>query len=269
MFTKLSHKSFIYSLAESFCFPSPEEKEIYKKYQIEKVQMHHVLVDTDSISLQFIIVSDPNSDIPEPKFRDIIFEVIVSTKIYERFGTSHPFWDNFQARKESRKKKLGYYETEHIHNLCCVTLAVNPKEYFEIFKDYNSNKKHKGIKKGSHGMEFEKYVNRIKSLVNFDTFEKPPAEFKEVFRFTVRQGEMVKTTVQKTKFSQLNDKRFYFPDGIFSLNYGHQSLKEIDDFKKQKGQKMETYFWKEKEKLLEMEKKALKIHQGFISTTKF
>ena len=244
MFTKLSHKSFIYSLAESFCFPSPEEKEIYKKYQIEKVQMHHVLIDKDSISLQFIIVSDPNSDIPEPKFRDIIFEVIVSTKICKRFGTSHPFWDNFQARKESRKKKLGY-ETEHIHNLCCVILAVNPKEYFEIFKNYNSNKKHKGIKKGSHGMEFENYTNRIKSLVNFDAFEKSPTEFKEVSHFTVRQGEIVKTTVQKTKFSQLNDKKVYFPDGILSLTYGHQSLKEIDDFKRLKG------------------------HQGFISTTKF
>ena len=62
-------------------------------------------------------------------------------------------------------------------------------------------------------MEFSNYANRIKSLVNFDTFEKPPAEYKKIFRFTVKQGEMVKTNVIKTKFSQLNDKRFYFPDG--------------------------------------------------------
>ena len=60
---------------------------------------------------------------------------------------------------------------------------------------------------------------------------------------------MVKTVVTKTKFSQLNDKRFYFPDGILSLPYGHQSLKEIDEFKKQKGQKIEKYFWGEKDKL--------------------
>ena len=58
-------------------------------------------------------------------------------------------------------------------------------------------------------MEFSNYANRIKSLVNFDTFEKPPAEDREVSRFTVKQGEMVKTTVQKTKFSQLNDKIFF------------------------------------------------------------
>ena len=107
-------------------------------------------------------------------------------------------------------------------------------------------------------MEFNNFAGRIKFLVNFDIFQKPPAEYKEVSRFTVFQGEMVKETVQKTKFSQLNDKRFYFPDGIVSLPYGHQNLKEIDDFKKEKGQKIEKYFWEEKEKLLSMEKKALK-----------
>ena len=57
---------------------------------------------------------------------------------------------------------------------------------------------------------------------------------------------MVKKTVQKTKLSQLNDKRFYFPDGIVSIPYGHQNLNEIVDFEKEKGQKMEKYFWKEK-----------------------
>ena len=79
-------------------------------------------------------------------------------------------------------------------------------------------------------MEFNNFAGRIKFLVNFDIFQKPPAEYKEVSRFTVFQGEMVKETVQKTKFSQLNDKRFYFPDGIVSLPYSHQNLKEIDDF---------------------------------------
>ena len=48
-------------------------------------------------------------------------------------------------------------------------------------------------------MEFPNYANRLNSLVNFDTYGKPPAEYKEVLRFTVKQGEMIKTTVQKTK----------------------------------------------------------------------
>ena len=35
MFAKLSLKSFIYKIADIFCFPSENIKEIYKKYMIE------------------------------------------------------------------------------------------------------------------------------------------------------------------------------------------------------------------------------------------
>ena len=66
---------------------------------IEKVEIFHILTDTDITALKFIFISDPNSDLPEDKFRDIIFEVIVILKIYKRFDTSHEFWDTFGARK--------------------------------------------------------------------------------------------------------------------------------------------------------------------------
>ena len=53
-------------------------------------------------------------------------------------------------------------------------------------------------------MKFENFANTIsKSLVNFDTFEKPPAEHKEVSGFSVFQGEMVKKK-QFSKQSSLN-----------------------------------------------------------------
>ena len=107
-------------------------------------------------------------------------------------------------------------------------------------------------------MEFNNFTGRIKFLVNFHTFQKPPAEYKEFSRFIFIQGGMRKKAVQKTKFSKLNDKRFYFLSGIVSLLYGHQNLKEIDDFKKEKEQKIEKHFWTEKENLLSMEKRALK-----------
>ena len=45
------------------------------------------------------------------------------------------------------RKKLGYYDMENIINTYILTLAVNPKEYLEMQKDQNLNKKHKGIKK--------------------------------------------------------------------------------------------------------------------------
>ena len=64
-------------------------------------------------------------------------------------------------------------------------------------------------------MDFENFANRIKSLVNFDTFEKPFVEFQQVARLTVQKGGMVKKNVMKTKFSLLNDNKFYFSNGVF------------------------------------------------------
>ena len=66
-------------------------------------------------------------------------------------------------------------------------------------------------------MNFENYAERLVSLNNFETFTKPAADFKEVSRLAVFQGEMQKKTVIKTKFSEFNDKRFYFLRGIMSL----------------------------------------------------
>ena len=90
------------------------------------------------------------------------------------------------------------------------------------------------------------FSQRIKCLVNFYTFEKLPQDTKQASRITVVAGEMVKTTVTKNKFSQLNDKRFYFPVGIVSLPFYHPVLAEVDEFKHKKGQRIEKYLWEEK-----------------------
>ena len=50
-----------------------------------------------------------------------------------------------------KEKKLAYYEFEHIDNPCILTLAVNLKEYLELFEDKNLkntealNKVHLGL----------------------------------------------------------------------------------------------------------------------------
>ena len=64
--------------------------------------------------------------------------------------------------------------------------------------------------------------------------------------------------IKKSKLSQLNDERFYFPNAIISLPFGHISLQVIGEYKKNKGRKTEKYFWTEKEHLLELKKSALK-----------
>ena len=94
--------------------------------------------------------------------------------------------------------------------------------------------------------------------IDFKTYKKPKADVKDVVRISVKKGEMTTRKITKSKFSQLNDKRFYFPNAIVSLPFGHFALREIDEYKKSKGQRIEKYFWTEKEKLLELEKNALK-----------
>ena len=116
MFAKLSLMSIMYKVLETFCFPDENVREIFKKYGIEKVEIYHRLTDTDNTSLKFLFISDPNSETPENKYREIIFEVITSSKICKRFDGSHEYWDYFGARKEQKRKKMGYFEIEHIDN---------------------------------------------------------------------------------------------------------------------------------------------------------
>ena len=58
MFAKLSLKSFIYDIIETFCFPDENVRGIFKKYGIERVEIFRVLTDTDSTSLKFMFISD-------------------------------------------------------------------------------------------------------------------------------------------------------------------------------------------------------------------
>ena len=66
-------------------------------------------------------------------------------------------------------------------------------------------------------MNFENYAERIKPLFDFESYKKPKNDTKPVVRISVRKGEMTTHQIVKFKFSQLNDKRFYFPNAIISL----------------------------------------------------
>ena len=87
----LSLMGFIYELVETFSFPNEKVKIIYDKYLIETVYIYHVLTDTDNTWLQFMFISNPKSDICEKKSRDIIFEVIIASEIYDRFDTLNKY----------------------------------------------------------------------------------------------------------------------------------------------------------------------------------
>ena len=237
MFAKLSLKSFIHSLVELLYFPeeNPIVASIYEQYEIEKIHCYHILTDTNSTAVQFVIVSNADSTFPESKTRDILFAIFSKSGLNERFDKSDEFWAIFNIHKPQDKKVLGLYKIQHIDDQCYVTLVVNPKEYFELFKSENVNKKRKGVKKGSAGMEYENFAEGTKPLYDFKSYKEPKVDAKNIIRNSVKKGDMTTYSIRKNKFSQLNDKQFYFPNGINSLPFQHVNLfKKLTNIKKKK-----------------------------------
>ena len=111
-----------------------------------------------------------------------------------------------------------------------ITIALNPKEYYECFINHSDNKKHKGIKKSTPDMDFDSYSNRLSDLTQyFNEFltTNNKVEKIEQRRFQATNESMQMKSVSKTQLGQLNDKRFYFSNGLVSVTYGHPSLEEL------------------------------------------
>ena len=255
MFAKLSIKSFIYDMIDVFCFPNHDIQLIYDFYKIEKCFLYQNLTDTDSTSLLFVFVCDLQSTLPESQARKVTFECMVKSKILDRLDVSDEYWKQYNVYNATTKKQMGLFEIEHIDNPNVCTIAVNPKEYFEKFKNKDINKKHKGVRKGTRGMMFENYANRIKRL-RFDLNISPSCESIIQKRFEVRNTEMKMMPVNKVKFARLNDKRYYFSDGIVSLPFGHILLEKTRKYKKQLS-KIHEQIDNEKDAILKLENDAV------------
>ena len=150
------------------CFPDEKIREIYDFYRIRKCLVYQNLTDTGSTSLFFNFICDLECSIPESEARNIIFECMKTSKIAKRLDVSDPFWKKFDMDNPKTKKVMGLYEVESLDNPNVCTIAVNPKEYFEKFKNNSINKKHKGVRHDTPGMDFESYANRITPLRSLD-----------------------------------------------------------------------------------------------------
>ena len=62
-------------------------------------------------------------------------------KIAKRLDVSDDFWKQFEMYDYSTKKIVGLYEMKNIDSQNTCTIAVNPKEYFEKFRNRKINKK--------------------------------------------------------------------------------------------------------------------------------
>ena len=193
--------------------------------------------------------------------RDILFEIFSKTEIRNRFDKSNDFWKRFNVHDANEQKVLRLYEVENIEDPCHVTLSVNPKEYLEYFKSHSINKKRKGIKKGSAVMEYGNYAERIKPLIDFNTYKKPKVDVKSIGRISVKKGEMTARMIRKNKFLQLNNKRFYFPNAVFQYRSDIYLYPKLTDIKKIKVGKSKSTFGPKKKNY----SNSKKVHEELIT----
>ena len=118
------------------------------------------MTDIDSCSMFFVFICSLDCDVKESEFRKIIFA--------KRLDRSDDFWKQFGTYDENTKKVMGLYEIEKIDNPNICTIAINPKEYFEKFKNRKINKKHKGVRRDTPGINFESYAEKISSSRQID-----------------------------------------------------------------------------------------------------
>ena len=233
MFAETSLKGFVYDMIDVFMYPDDAVQKIYKKHQVKTCKLYQNLTDADGTSLTFVFICNHESTICEKDSRRIIFEVMIASKILNRLELSDDFWAQFDVQNKKLKKQVGLHEIESINNPNILTISINPKEYFEKCRDKNINKKHKGLKRDTPGMDFEAYSSRLASLHEF--CDKPKTNKIKQKRFQIINSSMRMVSVNKTQFAGLNDKRFYFHDGIVSLLFGHylleDSRKEKEKFK--------------------------------------
>ena len=190
------------------------------------------MTDTDSGSLEFIIFAEDSCDCGEREMRDILLKIFLDNDIHKRLDLSNEFFEQFDKRNLAVRKQVGLYEFENIeHGIVCA-ICVNPKEYLEVYGIlFDINKKHKGVKRGTKGMNFEKYARRILTIVEAREGTNRFSKKQKQTRFENKKGNMIMVTVEKAEFGQLNDKRYVLPDGISSLPYGHKDLEYIENFK--------------------------------------
>ena len=153
------------------------------------------------------------------------------SKIFDRLDLSDDFWEQFGIQDRKLKKQVGLFEIENINKPNVITIALNPKEYYERFDSHSDNKIQR-IKKSTQGMDFDSYSARLADLNEFSKeYIKKPKKIEQK-SFQIINGSMQIKSDNKVQFGQLNDKRFYFSNGIISLPCGHPYLENFRQEKK-------------------------------------
>ena len=96
--------------------------------------MNQNLTDTDSTSLFFEFICDLQCNVKEDEARNIIFEVMLKSTIFDRLDLSEEFFEQFDCCNKDLKKQVGLFEIESIDKPNIISIALNPKENSSIIQ---------------------------------------------------------------------------------------------------------------------------------------
>ena len=171
--------------------------------------MYLNLTDTGSCSSFFNFICKKECTIKESESRNLIFEILKQSEIAYKIRKIRYFWSILVSIWVAR---------------------LWLTQYFEKFENRTLNKKHQGVRRDTKRMNFESYAEGI------ETLREPGNERnkKQILqkRLQVTNTKMKITSINTVQFTSLNDKRYYFSDGILSLLYRHILLSKIFQIKK-------------------------------------
>ena len=104
MFAKVSLISFVYDVIDVFAFPNEHVKGIVAKNDIMKCHLYLTLTDTESASIFFVFVCKIHSLNTEVRGRELIFQILIDSKLLERLDPSDEFWLQFHVKNPKLKK---------------------------------------------------------------------------------------------------------------------------------------------------------------------
>ena len=92
-----------------FLFPNQEIQEIYQQYQLNKYYLYQNVTDTDSTSMFFVFRCDSNSCVSKDKAQNIIFDVMLKSKVFDRLDLLADFYEEFNCKNEDLRKRVGLF----------------------------------------------------------------------------------------------------------------------------------------------------------------
>ena len=100
-----------------------------------------LMTDTDSGSLEFIVISEDSCDCGEREVSNVLLRIFLDNEIYLRLDLSGKYFEKFGKGNDATRQRVSLCEFENIeHGIIC-KICVNPKEYFELYGIlYESNK---------------------------------------------------------------------------------------------------------------------------------